>query len=75
MRVSVFVYEKYAYQCLRNAYIYVAHTGFCVFIAYGSKLRMRVVKTFEHQQQSADDCLCIFVHRNVVLPWVCNTQA
>ena len=31
---------------------------------------MHVVKTFERWQQSADDCLHIFVHGNVLLPWV-----
>ena len=56
-----------AIQCLR---INVAHTPFCVFIRDGSELRMRVVKTFEHQQQSADDCLLIFVHGDMQLPWV-----
>ena len=48
------------------AYIYAAHTAFCVFIQYGSELR--VVKTFERRQQSAVDCLRIFVHGNVQLP-------
>ena len=50
-------------------YIYVAHMVFCVFIRYLSELRIRVVKTFERWQQSADDCLRIFVHENVQLPW------
>ena len=72
MRVSFSLYKKYANQCLC---IYVAHTAFCVFILYGSKLRMRVVKTFELRQQSADDCLRIFVHRDIQLPWVyCTTR-
>ena len=73
MRVSVSVYEKYAYQCLRI--LYLAHTAFCLFIPYGSKLRMHVVKTFAHQQQSADNCLRIFVHGNMLLPWVYDTHA
>ena len=72
MRVSISVYKKYANQCLR---IYVAHTAFCVFIPYRSKLGMRVVKTFEHWQHSADDCLHIFVHGNVLLLWVYDTHA
>ena len=55
------------------AYIYVAYTAFCMFIPYGSKLCMHVVKTFEHWQQSADDCLRIFIHGNV-LPWVYDTH-
>ena len=56
-------------------YIYIAHMAFCVFIQYGSVLRMRVVKTLEHQQQSADDCLRIFVHENMQLPWVSYMHA
>ena len=66
---SFSVYEKYVNQCLR------IYTAFCIFIPYVSKLRMRVVKTIERQKQSADDCLHIFVHRNVVLPWVYDTHA
>ena len=76
MRVSVSVFEKYAILCLR-IYTYLAHTAFCVFIQYGCELRMRVVKTFEHRQQSADDSLhifCIFEHENLQLPWVSETQ-
>ena len=34
--------------------------AFCVFIKYGSELRMRVVKTFECRQQSADVCFAHF---------------
>ena len=73
MRVSVSVFEKYAILCLR-IYTYLAHTAFCVFIQYGCELRMRVVKTFEHRQQSADDSLHIFVHENMQLPWVSETH-
>ena len=50
------------------AFIYVAHSAFCVFIQYRSELRMRVVKTLEYWQQSADDCLRIFVHGDMKLP-------
>ena len=56
------------------AYIYVAHTAFCVYVWHGSELRMRVVKTFERRQQSADDCLRIFVHGDMQLPWVYDTH-
>ena len=48
---------------------------FCVFIRYGSKLCMRVVKTFGYQCQLADNCLRIFAHENVLLPWVYDTHA
>ena len=66
MRVTVSVYEKYANQCLRiYVYEYVAHTVFCMFIRYGSELCMRVVKTFGYRRQSADDCLHIFVNKNI----------
>ena len=53
------------------AYIHVAHMAFCMFIQYGSELRvrMRVVKTFERRQQSAYDCLRIFLHGNMQHPW------
>ena len=42
---------------------------------YRSKLRMRVINKFERRQQSEDDCLCIFVHGNVLLPWVYDKHA
>ena len=58
-----------------HIYVYEVHTTFCVIIHYGSKLRMRVVKTFEHRQQSADDYLRIFVHGNMLLPWVYDMRA
>ena len=48
---------------------------FWVFIRHGSELRMRVVKTFQHRQQSADDCLGIFVHENMQPPWVSYKHA
>ena len=57
------------------AYICVAHTAVCMYVWHESELRMRVVKTFERRQQSADDCLRIFVHGNVLLPWVYDTHA
>ena len=68
-----------AFSCTKNtsvfAYMYIhsAHgvlCAYCVFIQYGSELRMGIIKTFEHQQQSADDCLRIFVHQNKQLQWV-----
>ena len=49
--------------------------AFCVFIPYGNKLRMRVIKTFERRQQSADDWLHIFVHGDMQLLWVYDTHA
>ena len=54
-------------------YIHSAHgvlCAYCVFIQYGSELRMGIIKTFEHQHQSADDCLRIFVYQNKQLQWV-----
>ena len=49
----------------------------CVYVrsAHGSELRMRVLKTFERWQQSADDCLRIIVHGDMQLPWVYDTHA
>ena len=73
MHVTVSMYEKYLLSVF--AYIYVAHMAFCVYVQHGSELRMRVVKTFQHRQQSADDCLRIFVHGNVLLPWIYDTHA
>ena len=55
------------------AYILVAHTVLCMSVCHGNGLRntvrMRIVNPFERRQQSADDCLCMFVQRNVQLPW------
>ena len=65
MHVSFSLYKKYANQCLC---IYVAHTAFCMFILYISKLRMRVVKNFELRQQSADDCLRILYTETFSFP-------
>ena len=65
MCFTAYVYEKHANQCLR---IYVAHTAFCVFIRYGSELCICVIKTFGYRRQSADDCLCFFVQKNMQLP-------
>ena len=50
--------------------INIAHTAFCMFIQYGRELHnvrmlVIVIKTFEHRQQSADDCLHILVHENM----------
>ena len=72
MRVTVSVYKNTPI----SVCIYIqTHTAFCVFIPYGIELRIRVVKTFEHRQQSADDCLHIFIHENMQLPWVSYTHA
>ena len=86
-----YVYDTYVicmyYVCMYIcAYVYVAHTAFWVFIRYGSKLCMRVVKTFGYRRQTADNCLRIFVHKNtqtivlkrnenVLLMWVYDTHA
>ena len=77
MRVPVSMYKKYANQYLR-IYVYVAHTVFCMYVCHGSELHnvhMRVVKTLEYRQQSADDCLRIFVHGDMQLLWVSYTHA
>ena len=38
-------------------------------------VRMPVIKNFEPWQQSADNCLRIFVHGDMQLPWVYDMHA
>ena len=71
--VLPFLCTKNANHCL-NMYVYIEHTAFCVSMWYGSELRMRIIQTFECWQQSSDNCLRIFVHGNMQLPWVMHTQ-
>ena len=55
--------------------MYVAHAAFCVSVWDGNGLRMRIGKSFQCRQHSADDCLRLFVHGNVQLTRVSDTQA
>ena len=55
--------------------MYVAHAEFCVSVRDGIGLFLHFRKTFQCQLHSAEDCLRLFVHGNVLLTWVLDTHA
>ena len=54
--------------------MYVANASFCLSVWDGNWLCLRIGITFQCWQHSADNCLRLFIHRNVLLSWVSDMR-